>query len=99
MNTTPTPPPVDEHDWQAQERSLDRPARRVDAVLARALGQLPVSEPPADFAASLPRGGAPRGTALDDALLDRRVQPLLAAVLAPGRAIAPAVYGDAIWTG
>lgn len=98
MNTTPTPPPVDEHDWQAQERSLDRPARRVDAVLARALGELPVSEPPADFAASVVRRVASRGVMPDESVLERRLQPLLFAVLALGGAIATAFYGDAIWT-
>ncbi|HRO26873.1 MAG TPA: sulfatase-like hydrolase/transferase [Luteimonas sp.] len=76
MNT-PRPPrstdahPVDERDWLAQERALPDPSGdRRDAVLARALRTMPVSRPPADFAAEVARlaaAGFSTRTAFSDA--------------------------------
>ncbi|HRP73444.1 MAG TPA: hypothetical protein PK743_12515 [Luteimonas sp.] len=105
MNT-PRPPrstdahPVDERDWLAQERALTDPSGdRRDAVLARALRTMPVSRPPADFAAEVARLAAAgvRTPATDDARLERGLLRALLVLLALAGLGAAAYYGSGWW--
>lgn len=98
MNASPTPPPLDPHDWQEQERRLAAPSRRADMLLARALAELPASQPPAGFAAGVARLAAQPAMQGDDASLERRLQTLLFAGLLLAAAISGVVWGGAIGT-
>lgn len=106
MNDTRPPRPavprsVEERDWLAQERALAHPAGdRRDALLARALRTMPVSQPPADFAAAvaaLAASGATVASREPDAKLERMLFNGLLAVFALAVVVVAAMYGGQWW--
>lgn len=92
-------PAVAERDWQAQERALSRATDdRRDLLLARALRTMPVSQPPADFAAAVARLAASEGRqAATESRLERVLLHVLLAAMALVAAGAVAMYGARWW--
>lgn len=91
-----TPAPVDERDWLAQERALGGAGDARDALLARALREPPVSQPPPDFAAAVARLAATAAPL--SAAVEPRLERVLLAVLAAAMGLA-ALVALAIWGG
>ena len=94
-NGTP-PAPVDDHDWRAQENALASAADRRDALLARALRTLPVSQPPAGFAAGIARlaaAGAPVAMREEEPKLERVLLNVLVVAFALAAVVVVAIYG------
>lgn len=104
---SPTPePPIDEREWQAQERGM-RTADGDDAdvagkadvrtahyrVVAQALQCAPGNQPPTDFASSVARLAVTRR----DAGLERMVSRLLLFVFAVSSLVVVALYGGRWW--
>lgn len=90
------PGPVDEHDWQVQESAISAATDRRDALLARALRSMPVSQPPAGFAASVARlavAGAPIVAPAKEPKLDRVLLDILVVVFAVSAIVVVAIYG------
>ena len=94
------PRPVDEQDWRAQERAIAAPSGDPrDALLARALRTLPVSQPPDGFAAevaALAAAGARVDTEADGGL-ERILLRVLLLLLSRVAAGALAYYGGGWW--
>lgn len=89
---------VAERDWLAQEQALSSPGHRADALLARALRSLPVSQPPPGFAAdvaALAAGGA--SIAAGDARLERALLNGLLTVLVLASLATAAYFGGDWW--
>ncbi|MGH8078812.1 MAG: hypothetical protein ACREPE_16045 [Lysobacter sp.] len=102
MNMT-REPPIDEREWQAQERGM-RAAHGDDTdvadfrtahyrVVAQALRSTPRSQPPADFASSVARLAVTRS----DAGLERTLSQILLVVFAISSLMVIALYGGRWW--
>lgn len=105
MNKRPSrptdPAPVEEADWLAQEQALSMPSgRRADALLARALRTLPVSQPPPGFAAAVAQLAAagPHQAVATDTQLERHLLNALLGLLALASLGAAAWYGSQWWS-
>lgn len=87
--TSDKPLPIDEADWQAQERTL---RSQENSVLASALATHRIGEPPVDFAASVVAS-----VALRESAAERRTIRLLLAAFAVVIGVAIAFYGASCW--
>lgn len=96
-------PPIDELEWQAQERGMrathgdaevaaDLPTAHY-RVVAQALRSTPCSQPPVDFASSVARLAAIRS----DAGIERTMSQMLLAVFAISALVVVALYGERWW--
>ena len=89
---------VAERDWLAQEQALSSPDHRADALLARALRSLPVSQPPPGFAADVAaRAAAGRSPSAGDGGLERALLNALLAVLVLATLATVAYFGGDWW--
>lgn len=96
-------PPIDEREWQAQERGMRAaPGDDTDVadsrtvhyrVVAQALRSTPCSQPPADFASSVARLALTHG----DAGLERTLSKILLVVFAVSSLVVVALYGGRWW--
>lgn len=99
-------PPIDEREWQAQERGM-RAAQGDDAdvagtadlptahyrVVAQALQSTPGSQPPADFASSV----AGLAVTRSEAVFERTLSKILLVVFAISSLVVVALYAGRWW--
>ena len=90
--TEPSPPSLDEQEWQAQERALRDERDAAFSALRQALRQPPIPAIPMDFAARVARrADAAREAA--DSRFERVLLQVLIAVLGVSAGVISVLYG------